>query len=93
MFQISGNNNFMPAQAPINWNFPIPPEPQKIALENAVLQKHTPSTYNWRSRYAPPPNSLRNVYVAQTHQFPFDPASNFIITPVGNIPRTPAPFR
>tara|TARA_R110000751_G_scaffold62881_2_gene130202 strand:+ start:1080 stop:1361 length:282 start_codon:yes stop_codon:yes gene_type:complete len=93
MFKMSGNNNFMPANAPINWVFPLPFKPNKIALENAVLQKFMPTTYGWGNAYAGPPNSVRNEFLAQTHQFPFDPASPFIIGPVGNIPRTPAPFR
>lgn len=92
MFKISGNNNFLPAQHGVNWAFPQAPQPNKVALENAVLTKWSPSTYNWRNKIIRPRQSMRGKYHNAAHFRPFDPASPFIIGPVGNLPVTPSPF-
>lgn len=92
MFQISANNNFLPAQRGVNFITPQAPQPNKVPLDNAVLTKFAPTTWNWGNTHIRPLTSRRSVFKAQTHSAPFDPASPFILGPVGNIPVTPSPF-
>tara|TARA_R100001594_G_scaffold92666_1_gene126977 strand:+ start:667 stop:948 length:282 start_codon:yes stop_codon:yes gene_type:complete len=92
MFKISGNNNFCPAQQGVNFITPQAPQPNKVPMENMVLQKWTPSTYNWRNKIIQPRQSMRGKYHNAAHNRPFDPASPFIIGAVGNMPVTPSPF-
>ena len=94
MFSVSSGSKFSLGGFPTNFIYPLPPKPNKIALENAVLQKYEIAPYSYGgAKNFRAPTSKRRMYSSQVEELPFDPASPFMITGTGGMPMTASPFR
>ena len=94
MFSVSSGSKFSLGGFPTNFVFPLPSKPNKVPLENAVLQKFeiTPYSYGGAKNFKAPA-SKRRMYSTQVEELPFDPASPFMNTGTGGMPITASPFR